>query len=76
MYSDQSCRQGDPVNFTDTVSYVCAGADLYYEEDRDMLEYNVTCLTGGGWDEPKLWPQCVRCKWASLIVIFRLENIT
>ena len=65
MISDDLCLccQGDPVNFTDTVAYVCAGDELYYEEDRDMLEYNVTCLPGGDWAEPDVWPRCVQCEY-------------
>ena len=65
------CLQGEPVNFTDSVAYVCAGDDLYYEEDRDMTEYNVTCLPGGGWAEPELWPRCVHCEQ---IAIFLSQN--
>ena len=57
------CCQGEPVNFTDSVAYVCAGDELYYEEDGDMAEYNVTCLPGGGWAEPELWPRCVHCEY-------------
>ena len=57
------CCQGEPVNFTDSVAYVCAGEELYYEQDRDMAEYNVSCLPGGGWAEPELWPRCVHCEY-------------
>ena len=53
---------GDPVEFHDNVSYVCASEDLYFEEDRDMQEYNISCMPGGSWDEPLEWPVCHNCK--------------
>ena len=53
---------GDPVEFHDNVSYVCASEDLYFEADRDMTEYNISCMPGGSWDEPLEWPVCHNCK--------------
>ena len=53
---------GDPVEFHDNVSYVCDGEDLYFEWEREMEEFNVTCLPGGAWDNPIEWPICVHCK--------------
>ena len=53
---------GAPVNFTHNVSYVCQEEELYFEWDRDMLEYNVECLTDGIWAEPDEWPVCVESK--------------
>ena len=78
---------GSPVNFTDTVSYVCTvqystvqfstvqytvqvsyvcssgegEEELFFEWDRDMGEYNVSCLEGGSWDQPAVWPVCLPC---------------
>ena len=53
---------GDPVEFYDNVSYVCPGDDLFFEWDRDLESYNISCLPGGSWDEPIDWPICVPCK--------------
>ena len=55
---------GNPVEFGGNVSYVCSDEDLYFESDKDMAEYNITCLDDprGTWDEPKEWPVCFNCK--------------
>ena len=48
------------------MSYVCSsgeeGEELFFEWDRDMAEYNVSCLEGGSWDQPAVWPVCLPCK--------------
>ena len=49
------------------MSYVCSGGEegeeeLFFEWDRDMAEYNVSCLEGGAWDQPAVWPVCLPCK--------------
>ena len=51
---------GDPVEFYDNVSYVCPEG-LYFEWDREMPEYNLTCQTDGSWIEPPVWPICLPC---------------
>ena len=53
---------GDPVDFYDNVSYVCQEEDLYFEWDREKPEFNISCLPGGSWDKPVVWPICVACK--------------
>ena len=53
---------GDPVEFYDNATYVCDGEELYFEWDRDMAEFNVTCLPGGAWELPDEWPRCVACQ--------------
>lgn len=53
---------GSPVNFTHNVSYVCSQDDLYFEWDRDLPDYNVTCLPGGSWSTPTVWPICINCE--------------
>ena len=58
-----STWSGDPVEFYGNVSYVCASEDLYFEWDRDLPEYNISCLPGGSWDEPLVWPVCYNCKY-------------
>ena len=50
----------EPVEFNDNVSYICG--DQYFEWDRDMPEFNITCLEGGTWDAPEVWPICVPSK--------------
>ena len=57
-----STWNGDPVDFRANVSYVCESDDLYFEMDREMTEYNITCMPGGNWDEPDEWPVCFGCK--------------
>ena len=64
-------RAGDPVEFYDNATYVCDGEDLYFEWDRDMAEFNVTCLPGGAWELPDEWPRCVACQF----VKFRITLI-
>ena len=54
---------GDPVEFYGNVSYVCEEEGLYFEWDRDMEEFNITCQPGGTWDEPTSWPVCVPCEF-------------
>ena len=53
---------GDPVEFNGNVSYTCKDEDLYFEIDKNMEEYNVTCLEDGSWDVPSEWPVCFNCK--------------
>ena len=38
-----STWDGDPVEFHDNVSYVRQEEDLYFQWDRDQLEFNVSC---------------------------------
>ena len=52
----------EPVEFNSSVSYTCASEDTYFEWNRTMEEYNVTCQPGGTWEEPKIWPRCLACK--------------
>ena len=28
--------------------------------EREMIEFRVTCLDSGSWDEPQFWPGCVQ----------------
>ena len=50
---------GDPVEFYDNVSYVCNDEGIRFEWDREMTEFNVTCLPGGTWEEVIEWPNCL-----------------
>ena len=51
-----------PVEFNSTVSYVCQSDETYFLWDNTQLEFNVTCLNGGFWDDPSEWPICVECE--------------
>ena len=68
---------GTPIEFGGNVSYVCANEDLYFESDKDMTEYNVTCLDDprGTWDEPKEWPVCFNCKSCYLVFTFTPKSL-
>ena len=55
-----STWDSEPVEFYDNVSYVCPEG-LYFEWDREMPEYNLTCQTDGSWIEPPVWPICLPC---------------
>ena len=61
---------GDPVDFYGNVSYVCEEEGLYFEWDRDMEEFNITCQPGGTWDEPANWPICVPCEFLLFCFFF------
>ena len=54
-----STWSGDPVDFYGNVSFVCEEEELYFEWEREMEEFNVSCLHGGHWDTPDLWPVCL-----------------
>ena len=54
---------GQPIEFDGNVSYTCKDENLYFEADKDMPEYNVTCLEDGSWDEPAEWPVCFNCEF-------------
>ena len=53
---------GNPIEFNGNVSYTCKDESLYFEMDKDMEEYNVTCLEDGSWAVPAEWPVCFNCK--------------
>ena len=38
---------GQPVDFGQNVSYVCSAEDLFFQEDRELTEFNLTCRQGG-----------------------------
>ena len=57
-----STWSGEPVDFYGNVSFVCEEEELYFEWDREMEEFNITCQLGGAWDEPAEWPVCLPSK--------------
>ena len=62
---------GDPVEFYENVTYVCAEG-TFFEWDREMVEYNISCMEGGSWDKPTVWPVCVPCK----LIQFKYHKLT
>ena len=69
-----------PVEFYGNSSYVCAGEELYFEWDRDMAEFNVTCQEDGSWAAPAAdqWPSCLPCEgnyFFELLNIFSLPAV-
>ena len=71
-----STWSGDPVDFYDNVSYVCAGENLFFEWDREMVEFNVSCLPGGAWDNPLEWPVCLPCKFIKTFIIINKRKFS
>ena len=60
--------EGQPVHFQDNVSYTCHSDNLYFELDKEMVEYNVSCLEDGTWDAPEVWPVCLNCKISKTVL--------
>ena len=54
-----------PVEFGSTSGYRCSSPDLYFEHDRDLEVWRLTCLDDGSWDVPAVWPSCVPSKYNS-----------
>ena len=67
----------NPVEFMDNVSYVCSDDQIRFEWDREMTEFNVTCLPGGSWTEPEEWPICLLCKFLDNLynIAFKFGNL-
>ena len=53
---------GTPVDFHSTVGYRCINDSLFFEQNKDIVQWNMTCLPGGSWDIPDHWPRCLSCK--------------
>ena len=53
---------GTPVEFGNSVEFNCESNGLYFEHDRVLRKWNLTCLPGGVWDVPETWPRCVKSK--------------
>ncbi len=51
-----------PYEFGANATYECASTSLWFEQDRQMQSFNVTCLPGGRWQVPNPWPRCVPSK--------------
>ena len=58
------------MEFNSSVSYDCAEEETYFEWNRTMEEYNITCQPGGTWDVPKIWPQCLACEYHQTVIIY------
>ena len=64
-----STWDGEPVEFYDNVSYVCQQEDFYFEWDRNILEFNVTCQPDGSWPQPSEWPVCLSCEYQTQLLL-------
>jgi len=53
---------GDPVEFGSNVTYSCARANLFFEVDRDLRNFDLHCLKDGSFEEPANWLSCVSSK--------------
>jgi hypothetical protein len=60
---------GIPVEFLANATYSCSSSDYFFEMNRDLKFWNLTCLPGGTWAIPATWPSCVKSK--SIILRFR-----
>ena len=58
---------GVPVDFGDNVTYVCEHEGVWFEEDRDKVGFEVTCLPDGSFLEPDIWPHCVRSELLTIL---------
>jgi hypothetical protein len=67
---------GEPVAFNGSVSYRCQSDDTYFLSDNTVEEFNVTCLPGGVWEDPKEWPVCVDCEFTqSCLFSFKPDSL-
>ena len=58
-----SIWNGIPVEFGNTTSYKCSEEHLYFEADRNLLEWEITCQDDGSWQLPSPWPRCLESKF-------------
>ena len=65
---------GSPIEFYGTVGYVCSDKNVFFEMKKDLVQWNVTCLPGGSWDKPKVWPNCVPCKLHKFKIYFQITD--
>ena len=56
-----SMWDGNPVEFNAGVGYKCTKG-LFFEMNRNLLQWNMTCLPDGSWKVPEVWPRCVASK--------------
>ncbi len=52
----------DPIDFYDTVKYVCESAALYFDFDRDADTFEIQCFPDGSFDLPLVWPKCIESR--------------
>ena len=41
---------------------MCNSDERFFEIDKDLQRWNLTCLDDGSWDVPDVWPACKECK--------------
>jgi hypothetical protein len=59
---------GMPVEFKANSSYSCKSGGFYFEMDRDINAWNLSCVPGGTWAIPTNWPRCVQSKFMCILV--------
>ena len=43
--------------FGENATFKCESGDIYFEQDRDMRSFDLTCQTNGRWNAPFEWPK-------------------
>jgi hypothetical protein len=53
---------GQVVPFYANTSYSCANSTIFFANNRSQASWNMTCLPGGVWNVPAVWPTCISSK--------------
>jgi hypothetical protein len=51
-----------PYELFSNATYTCERDGLYFEEDKNMVDFTIECQEGGRWKTPLIWPKCVESK--------------
>jgi hypothetical protein len=57
-----STWNGVPVGVGANTSYICNSNSVFFEMDRNVPSWNLTCVSGGVWGLPVTWPRCLPSK--------------
>jgi hypothetical protein len=50
--------------FHSSAVYTCEKEEgLFFEDSRERKSFEIKCLPGGKWEEPRVWPRCVKSKY-------------
>lgn len=64
---------GQPLDFYDNVTYTCAFEGYWFEDDRDLVAFDVPCLPGGRFGVPSPWPLCLQSIIQCNILVIHVE---
>ena len=53
---------GKPVAFGNFTRYSCIDDKHFFEMDKSLTTWIISCLSTGKFDTPKVWPICVKSK--------------